>query len=492
MSDLAHQRVRAVPVIAVLALALALVLAGAVLAPPAPAGGPGVWTDISGPVGGLLVMPRVARDANGVLHVVWITEENGQELIHRSVAADGTPGAQQTLAQDWSGLGNPAIVYDASSSAPLKVFAGGMRSTAPDDLHDGLSWWTSSDGVTWTLQPGVVSGPGGIAYSSDVAAVATPSGVFQTWFGTAGVFSHRGLENGGDHDVNDVGNYGYWSGYGYDPIADKLWLGAAYNATDKEGLWVREIDKATGAGAGASFLLPQSATDYEGSVDMSLEEIPLPITGLVGQPGVIVAYPNNYPSANQVRVWRIAGGATTTALLATGPGSKDVVAVAATPDGRAWVAWKDSSGTTPRIFARRSNVGATAWGAAASIAAPPGTESLWQLAASAQADGRLDVLAQASKSNDDRIYHTQLYAALDVTVAPKTAKAKKAFTATVTVRDAGSLVAGAAVSAAGKSAVTDGNGVAKLQLKAAKAGKLTVTVTRAGYQTATAVVTVRR
>ncbi len=491
MSDLAHQRVRAVPVIAVLALALALVLAAAVLAPPAPAGGPGVWTDVSGPVGGLLVEPRVARDASGILHVVWMTEETGQDLIHRSIAADGTPGAQQTLARDWGSLGNPAIVYDPIA-ATLTVFAGGLRSTTPDDPQDGLNRWTSADGSTWTLQPGVVSGPGGIAYSSDVSAVLTPSSVYQTWFGTAGVFSHRGVANGADHNVNDVGNYGYYSAFGYDVVAEKLWLAAAYNATDKEGIWVREIDKATGDGVGSSILLPQSATDYEGSVDMSLEEIPLPITGLVGEPGIVVAYPNNYPSVNQVRVWRIAGGSTTTQLLATGTGTKDVVAVAATPDGRAWVVWSDSSGTTPRVFARRSDIGASTWGAAVSVASPPGSEQIWQLAASAQADGRLDILAQASKSGANRIYNTQIYAGLDVSVAPKTAKAKKAFTATVTVKDAGAPVAGATVSAAGKSAVTDGSGVAKLQLKVAKAGKVTVSVTKSGYQNGTAVVTVKR
>ena len=492
MSVTAAHRVRVRSVGAVVVLVSAVVLAVAALGPPAVAGGPGVWTDVSGPVGGLLVEPRVARDASGVLHVVWITEENGQDLIHRSIAADGTAGAQQTLAQDWGGLGNPAIVYDPASATPLTVFAGGIRSSTSGDSHDGLNWWTSADGSTWTLQPSVVSGPGGIAYSSDVSAVVTPGSVFQTWYGTAGVFSHRGLDNGGDQDVNDVGTYGYYSAYGYDPIADRLWIAAAYNATDKEGIWVREIDKATGGGAGASVLLPQSATDYEGHVDMSLEEIPLPITGLVGQAGIVVAYPNNYPSVNQVRVWRIAGGGTTTQLLASGSGTRDVVAVAATPDGRAWVVWSDTSGSAPRVVARRSNVGATTWGAATSVAAPAGTESLWQLAASAQSDGRLDLLAQGSRSGVNRIYHTQLYAGLDVTVAPKAAKVKKAFTATVTVRDAGAPVSGASVSAAGKTAVTDGSGVAKLQLKAAKAGRLTVTVKKDGYQTATAAVTVTR
>ena len=40
--------------------------------------------------------------------------------------------------------------------------------------------------------------------------------------------------------------------------------------------------------------------------------------------------------------------------------------------------------------------------------------------------------------------------------------------------------------------MTDGSGVAKLKLKAAKAGKLTVTVKKDGYSTATASITVKR
>jgi hypothetical protein len=491
MSAAALARVRRPSlVITLLALALACVLGGAVGSAPVGAGGPGTWTDVSGPVGSLLVQPRVARDAAGLLHVVWVVEGVKQDLKHRVIAADGTAGAQQTLAEGWGTLNNPALVYDATAAAPFIVLAGGIRSSTPGDPHEGLNWWTSTDGSAWTLQPGLVSGPGGIAYSSDVSAVLTPAGVFQTWFGTSGVWSHRGLVNGGDHDVNDVGSYGYFSSLAYDSAADRLWLAAAYNATGKQGLWVREIDQTSGAAATASQLLPQSATPYEGRQDFNMKQMPVPATGLSGRPGVVVAYPTGYPSTTQLRVWRLADGSTTTTVLG-GAGDKGATAVAATADGRAWVVWADNAGGARRIHSSRSNVGATAWGAVSTVAVPPGTDALWELAASAQS-GLVDVLAQASKSGDDRIYHTQLFAGLSVSVAPRTAKARVPFTATVTVRDAGAALEGARVSVGGKTSVTDGSGVARLKLKAAKAGKMTVTVKHDGYQTATAAVTVKR
>jgi hypothetical protein len=472
-------------------LAFLVIVAGTALSPAALAGGPGTWTDVSGPVGSLLVQPRLARDAAGLLHVVWITEGPTQDLKQRAIAADGTAGAQQTLVQGWGSLSNPAIAYDQSAAAPLSVFAGGVSSSASGDAQSGLYRWSSVDGATWTQQPGLVSGPGGTAYGSDISAVVTPASVFQTWFGTAGVFSHRGLSNGADFNVNDVGNYGYDSAFAYDSAAQKLWIVAAYNASGKQGLWMREIDQATGDGLGASQQLPQSTTAYSGAQEFSMEQIPVPAAGLVGQAGVIFAYPTGYPSTTQLRVWRVAGGSTSTAVLAGGTSEKGATAVAATPDGRAWVVWTDNAGSARRVYASRSNVGATSWGAVTSVAVPPGTDSLWQLAASAQA-GRLDVLAQASASNDYRIYHTQLFAGLGVSVVPATVKTKASFTATVTVTDAGAAVAGATVSAAGKSATTDGSGVAKLTLKAGKPGKLTVSVKKDGYATATATVTVKR
>ena len=494
MSRRGAHRIRPVDlVVASLALWLVALVALVAVAPAARAGGPGAWTDVSGPVGSLLVQPRVARDAAGLLHVVWITGGAQQDLRYRPISAGGTAGAVQTLASAWPTLNNPALVYDgAAASNQLMVFAGGIRSGDPTETHSGLNWWASSNGgTTWALQPGLVSGPGGIAYSSEVSAVATPSAVFQTWSGTAGVFVHRGLVAGPDENVNDVGDYGYNAALGYDATGNRLYVVAAYNATGKPGLWAREIDQTTGAGLGASFQLVKSTTDYSGSESFDMMQTTVPVTGLTGQAGVVVAYPTGYPSTTTLRVWKIAGGTTTTTVLASSADEKGATAVAADANGRAWVVWTQNGGSGRRVYASRSNVGATAWGSVVSVAAPAGTSSLWQLAASAQA-GRLDVLGQFTAGDANRIYHTQLPAGLSVAVAPATATPGASFTATVTVKDAGVAVAGATVTIAGKTATTGADGVARLKLKAGKAGRLVVTVHKDGYATATAAITVKR
>jgi hypothetical protein len=478
---------------AVTVVAILLVLAVAAGRPQAAAaGGPGVWTDISGPVGSLLVQPDASR-AGGLLHVAWVTEGTPQYLKYTSISSAGAQGATQVLTPGgWNSLSNPAVLAAPSgSSATVLVFAGGID---PADVHDGLSLWGSfDDGGSFVLAPGLVSGPGGIAYSSNVSAVQTPGSVFETWFGTAGVFTHQGETAGGDVNVNDVGDFGYDSAFGYDPVAGKLYVVAAYNATGKQGLWARSIDPASGAPVGSSFNLPRSTTAYAGSQEFDPKITRTPVTGLVGQSAVLVAYPTGYPSSTTVRVWRLTpGGApTSSAVLASGGGEKNVIAIAADPDGRAWVVWSVSSGSRQKVYAVRSNVGGTAWGQVVSVAGPAGTASLYQLAASAQSD-RVDVLAQYQKGADNDIFHTQLLTGLKVTASPAKIKAGKTTTVSVTVTDAGSGVAGAKATIGAKSGTTSAAGVAKVKVKATKAGKLKVTVKKTGYALGSATLSVVR
>ena len=123
---------------------------------------------------------------------------------------------------------------------------------------------------------------------------------------------------------------------------------------------------------------------------------------------------------------------------------------------------------------------------------PAGSDDLWELAASAQS-GRLDIVGLFTKGSTEILYHTQLRPGLDVAVSPAKASVGRGFTAKVTVKDAGVVLAGAKVAIAGRSATTDSSGVAKVKVAARKsAGTLAVTVTRSGYVKGTASIRIVR
>jgi hypothetical protein len=480
-------------------LVLLVVLAAAGLPAVAAAGGPGVWTDISGPLGAgtpSLIQPDAARGSGGVLHVVWDTKASPEYLMYRQVAADGTALGTATpiTPGGWGIVGKPAILALPSGSGTLQVFAGGQ---SPGAALDGLIDWTSSDNGAGFSSPALITA-GYSATQSEMSAVSTGATTFQTWANTYGVYTHMGTSAGGAQDMNDLGvpgGTGYNPAFGYDAASNSLYVVSQYLAGDKSGLWARQIDPATGLAFAASFQLPKSATDYLGTPSFSQENTRMPVAGLVGQPAVIVAYPAGYPETTTMRVWRIspAGGAPETTVLASGGSQKDATAVAADPNGRAWVVWTDRSGDGSRrsVFASRSNAGATAWGKIVSLKGPAGTDTLWQLAASAQAD-RVDVLAQYGMGGGNDIFHTQLLAGLTVTVSPAKVKAGKTTSVKVKVLDAGTAVAGAKATIGKKSGTTTAAGVAKVKVKATKAGKLKVTVKKSGYATGTATLKVTK
>ncbi len=464
-------------------IVLAAAVCAAGWAPAARAGGPGAWTTLGGNVGSLLVQPSLARGPFGALQVVWITEGTPQSLIYRPVAADGTPGAGQVVAAGWNSLSNPDIV-DVASSDTVRVFAGGMDGGS----HDGLNVWFSGDGgASWALQPGMISGPGGTAYSSDVSAVLGATAYFETWSSSYGVYVHRSFVNDptADYQFNDVGDYGYDSALGYDAGNDRLYVVAAYNATGKSGLWMRRVDTATGAPTGASFALAGSSTGSAHSFDV--KQMRTPITPVGG--GLLVAYPTGYPASKTLRVWRVTPGGVTPATLATGGATISATSVTGDAFGRAWAVWTTQTSGRSTVYARRSNVGATSWGATVKLKGPSGTGTLWKLSASAQ-DDRVDVVGTFQKGGQYVLYHGQLWAGLSVTVSPKTLHSGKAATVTVTVTDAGRPLAGAKVKIGSATATTDLVGKAKFSVKLAKTGKSTVTVTKPGYVRASSSISV--
>ena len=104
--------------------------------------------------------------------------------------------------------------------------------------------------------------------------------------------------------------------------------------------------------------------------------------------GIYVAYPTGYPSVGRIRLWRVgAGNAPVVGRVASG---SPAVAIAATGDTRMWVLWTKGFGD-PDVLARRSNKGATKFGAVVNAGHPKDAAQAYKLDASA-VGGALDAL----------------------------------------------------------------------------------------------------
>ena len=174
-----------------------------------------------------------------------------------------------------------------------------------------------------------------------------------------------------------------------------------------------------------------------------------PIVARAKSGGFYVGYAIGYPTANQVRVWRV--GASSAALLDRTDANSQVT-LAADPNGRIWAVWSDGTFGEPRVLAARSNPEATAFGAPVDAGSVKDAHSTYSVDASATADA-LDILALfgTGAESGGSTYHARVRPGLAL-------KARKSGgRVTFTVTDAGDPVRGARVKA-GRSGRTNAKG----------------------------------
>jgi hypothetical protein len=473
--------------------ALSAVAAPAVLPAAASAGRPGVWTAVTSADGANIDQVGLARTPDGRLHVAWQRKTPGHDvdddLMQTVVEPDGAVGAAQTIASDWIGIGSPSLARAADGS--LLLVAGATSTLDPGAISSIGAWRSTDGGASWSAPVRATRDGGfaddlGLAFGSDGA---TP---FIAWGSTFGLFVNRGVDPavvpGNFQSANGFGCCGYSPGLARDEASGQLVVAWHSNATGHLGVFAQEVDQATGNPVGGAKLMPGSVSTYAGRKDTSYSLAHTPIVSRPGRAGLYLAYEGGYPTTRRVVVWRY--GATRSTIVATREQGVRTVGIAATPEGRLWAFWSGGG----RIWARRSNRAATAWGAITSTPVRRGTDTVYKLAGNAQS-GLLDVFgAFAGTAPGVQTWHTQLRAGLSLTAAPAraTAGARRAQPITFGVTDAGEPVAGAKVTLGGASATTGARGTVTLAIPAgARRGPRTARATRAGYVDATAVVRVR-
>ena len=450
------------------ALLSALLAAG--IAAPAAHAAP--WTRVTTPDGSGIDQVGHARTGDGVLHLAWHhpTGPNTEDLLHTVISRDGRLGDTNPIQSGWTGFTNPALVVDPGG---LRVFWGGFRTTDSSDPQREINTALSPDGgASWALQPGQVNPGGGQSYASPISATVRPDGTpLQAWSGTLGTWVHAGLSPA-------TQNFNYMEGlqYGNDPNlvtdgAGRTVMAWYSSAASRLGVQAQEV-AASGAPVGSPLTMP-------GTGDMNIGmQGRTPLVARAGG-GVYVAYPTARDQ-DRVRVWRV--GAGNAPIVARKRGSGPVT-LAAADDGRLWAIWDDRGGVDAQIHARRSNKGATRWGAEIGAGRPKGSQQAYRLDASV-AGGALDVLGvfNLGTTTNASTFHRRLLPGLTLAATPGKVRKGRTTTVRFTVRDAGDPVKGAEVKAGGESGTTDRKGRVALDLP----GKaVTATATHGGYVKAT-------
>lgn len=449
---------------------------------------PGHWDAVTSPTGGVSDQVALLRDRNGSLHVVWHQDPPGSPtaaLMQTMVSASGKVGPAQTIVSGWLRVGDATIMRAANGR--LLVIAGATRTLSPTDPFTSTEEWTSSDdGATWTISPQPVTHSSGV----DAGALAT-DGVtpIVAWSTTDGLFLHRGTDP-------DTPNANLQTAAGLNccavnpaVVADgangTIVVAWYSDASQGDAIYARTVDPATGAPTGTTLRMPGSL----GS-DGPIQRVAL--TAISGQPGTYVAQTlSSGFTSSRLLVWKV--GSATSTTLATFPssGAPPNPAIAATPDGRLWVAWSAKG----RIWARRSNRQRTAWGATTSIPVAPHTDTVYKLAVNAQA-GVLDILAAFSPSpaGDVQTWHSQIEPGLTVLAKPSKVRVGKGrrFKLKIAVSDAGIRVAHATVSVGGHRLHTGAGGTVAVKLGPFnRPSTIHVTARHTGYTPAATTVRVR-
>jgi hypothetical protein len=459
----------------------AAAIALTVAASAAPSASAAPWQRVTTPDGASTDQVGLARTGDGVLHLAWShpTGPNTEDLLHTVISRAGRIGATTPIQSGWTGFTNAALVVDPPG---LRAFWGGFRTTDSSDPQRETNTALSEDGgASWMLQPGQINPDGAQSYASDTAATVRADGTtIQAFAGTLGTWVHAGLSPAAP-------NWNYTPGqqYGYDPNlatdANNRTVMAWYsNANGRLGVFAQGVNP-DGSPGPAPRTMP-------GTNEMQVGMLARTPLAARSDGGLYVAYPTGYPTANRIRLWRV--GAANAPVVGRVGGGSPAVAIAATGDRRIWTLWTKGFGD-PDVLARRSNKGATKFGAIVNAGHPRDAAQAYRLDASA-VGGALDLLGNFNigTSATGVTSYRRILPGLTLRARPGRVRRGERTEVRFTVLDAGDAVRGARVRAAGQSGTSDGRGRVTLSLTLTR--PVTARATHSGYGAATRRLGVRR
>jgi hypothetical protein len=298
------------------------------------------WTKISTDYAANIVVPSLGLTGSTAV-VAW-TQETGPNSSDLNTVSFTTSPTQDVIgaasskaASAWTQIGYPHALFPAPGGGLQLVFSG-TRSLTPGDTLAGLMTTLRNADGSWAAPFVVTSATNGGGPWTGVLSGATPfvatsaTGIY--------VFNAAVAHAPGAPDLNLQDQLGGCCGYQPKLALDSaghLWIAWYSNATGATGLYVQQLDPATGAPLSPPVKAPESESVYNNSFGSAL-------TCAATCRLVYGNSPAAGPTNTVVSWWPGASAPTAIASLAgtTQPAGR-VLTAAYRADGRLWVAWYD-------------------------------------------------------------------------------------------------------------------------------------------------------
>ncbi|MEW6582225.1 MAG: hypothetical protein AB1416_05650 [Actinomycetota bacterium] len=319
-----------------LALASAAALAGTALAFGVPsAASAAEWTKLGRDTSSNLPVAGLALDSNRVL-ATWLTPAPSGDRAQAATfapalaAAGRAPQVAEIVADGWAHLNDPLLLGTAGGG--FQVLLTGMHSAVTGDPLNGDSFAPRNpDGTFGAPAPtGIADGAGDAILAADGA---TP-----LWATTqaGGLRLHRGAVQPTASDVaaaaGQSADLHYIPRFGRDG-AGRYWLAwfAQASAPRPSGIFIAQVDSATGTLAGPAALAPASGSPTNNSLS-----IPMACSA---QTCRIVYHETGANALTTGRIVSWAPGEAAPTPVVTAKGAAGNIGAAYRGDGRLWVAW---------------------------------------------------------------------------------------------------------------------------------------------------------
>ncbi len=346
--------------------AVAAALAVGALGVPS-AGADTTWTKISTDFKANIAIPSLGLTGTTAV-VAWtqetspLTDDLNAVSFTTSPTQDAIGAASSKVATGWAQIDYNHALFAAPGGGLQLIFNGIHSTTTGDPLNAMATTLRNPDG-SWAA-PFAVSGTS----SGPTTAVLSGATPLVAGYATQGIeiFNAAVAHAPGVSDQNLQPQLGGCCGYSPHMALDgtgHLWIAWYSNATGATGMYVQQLDPATGAPVGAPAQAPDSESSNNNSfaVNLACAATCRLVYGNSPAAGPADAVVSWWPGQAPVTIANLAG---------TGQSAGRVLAAAYRTDGRLWVAWFD--GKTYRATLGDAN---GAGGEVQDAGAPKGSQS---------------------------------------------------------------------------------------------------------------------